>query len=487
MKKIIITLFSIFLFVVSGCEKFLDEDLRGKVMGNTVVDNQTGLESVLAGAYKGLGSTWSMGFLHGPQAHATMGGDDRTSPASIDAGREFDTFTVTAGNSISLEIYKGCYKAIQGANNVLAHYSTAQGNPDQLNIIAGEAYFLRAFGYFWLVRLFGDIPLLTSSDFSLDLLNIEKTNVNDVYALITEDLSQAEVLLPNSKRDIGRPNKGTAKAFLADVYLTMGGWPVKDPSKYALAAEKAKEVIDNHTTYGFQLLASFTDVFENDPTKNGTAEDVFDITANKQGTGTYNSMYGWREMPSEMGGWDCCYTEINFFNNFPEGIRKDVTFATSYTKSDGTVLTYQQLITKHPFFKKFWINHGLPGYAGERSSLPVVMMRYAHVLTIYAEAMARSAGPDALAYTCLNDIRKRAGLNELNGLTAEDFASAVVQERAWEFAGEFTRWFDLVRLEKVEEANSNRDPLEPQITQPMDESVYTIPIPLYDALINPNL
>lgn len=492
MKKLIRVLFISYLLVVSaGCKKFLEEDLKGKVMGNNVVDNETGLESALTGAYKGLGTTWSTGFLHGPQVHATMGGDDRTGPAYDDAAREFDTYTVTSGNTILKELYRGTYKAIQGANLVIINYQTAKGDPEKLKVIAGEAYFLRGFSYYWLVRLFGSVPYLTSPEFTLDLLNIEKTNVPILYSHIIEDLTQAELLLKNAKRDVGRPNKGTAKAYLADVYLSMGGWPIKDASKYALAAAKAKEVIDNSSTYGFQLLPTFAAVFDNDPAKNGTAEDVFDITANKNGSNTYNSMYGYREMPSEMGGWDCSFAEINFFKNFPEGTRKDVTFASTFTKADGTVLTYQQLISKHPYYKKFWALHGqgYPQAATERNSIPVVMMRYAHVLTIYAEAMARSAGPDVLAYKCLNDIHVRAGLVPLAGLSANNFASAVVQERAWEFAGEFTRWFDLVRLEMVAEVNLNskRDPLEPLITRPVNESVYTFPIPLNDELINPNL
>lgn len=496
MKKLIVLLIGAFILLItgSGCKKFFKEDLRGKVIGNDAVDNQVGLESVLTGAYKGLGTTWEMGFLHGPQCHVTLGGDDRTGPVTDDAGREFDLFTVSSSNTILKELYEGCYKTIQGANNVLANYSTASGDPDELKIIAGEAYFLRAFSYYWLGRLFKDVPLITSPDFSLDQLKIERTDIRQIYSLIIDDLSQAEVLLPDVKRDIGRPNKGTAKAFLADVYLTMGGWPVNDASKYALAAAKAKEVIDDSTKYGFQLLPSYSAVFANDETKNGTAEDVFNITANKLESSSSNTMYGFREMPGELGGWDVLFAEINFFKKFPEGERKEVTFSSTITKSDGTVMTWQQLVTRHPFYKKFWPMDGQPGFLNlplTNLSLPVVMMRYAHVLTIYAEAKARSGAPDDLAYECLNSIRVRGGEKPLavGSLSASDFADSVVQERAWEFAGEYTRWFDLVRLKMVAEANSHRDPLEPVpvIMSPMDTSVYTFPIPMNDQLINPNL
>jgi len=297
-------------------------------------------------------------------------------------------------------------------------------------------------------------------------------------------------MLVNTRRnnEKGRPNKGSAKSLLADVYLTMAGWPLKDESKYALAASTAKEVIENHSQYGFEFVPTFTELFANDESTNGTAEDIYVITAFNQ-SGSRNQMYGYREMPGELKGWDCSYAEINFFLNFPEGIRKDMTFATEYPLLDGSdTLSWDELITKHPFYKKFWIMAGNPAYYRDRSSLPVIMMRYAHVLTIYAEAITRSSGADELAYTCINDIRERAGLLPLSGLTNEEFADAVVQERAWEFAGEATsRWFDLVRLEKVAEANSDRHAWEPVITTTVDDKVYHFPFPISDAMINPNL
>ena len=90
--------------------------------------------------------------------------------------------------------------------------------------------------------------------------------------------------------------------------------------------------------------------------------------------------------------------------------------------------------------------------------MQLTLIRYAHVLLIYAEAQARANGSaDSDAYDAVNAIRQRAGLAPLSGLSNTDFINSVVQERAWEFAGEYTRWFDLVRLEMVESANANKD------------------------------
>jgi hypothetical protein len=191
-------------------------------------------------------------------------------------------------------------------------------------------------------------------------------------------------------------------------------------------------------------------------------------------------------MPGDIGGWDDFFSELKFFNEFPAGPRKDKTFRLTYTKSDGTVLTWQQLATKHPYYGKFWIKGDVANWA---SSVPLVMLRYAHVLTIYAEAKARSGAPDQQAYDALNAIRTRAGLPvySIGSLSASAFADAVVNERKWEFAGERTRWFDLVRLELVESANANKDPGDLQPIGTITKANYTFPLPTSEVLANPNL
>jgi hypothetical protein len=488
MKNFIIILICTISLMGTGCKDFLEEDLRGKVLGKSVLSTQEGLESALTGAYKGLNNTWTYGFTGGNAIDIMLGADDMTCKPNPGNQLEYESFTVSDANPSTSPLYKGCYKAIQGANNIIENYQSAKGDQAQIKVIAGEAYFIRAFCYFWMVRFFKDIPLITTAKFSMDQLHISRTNPSEVYKLIEADLGQAESLLANSRRAKGRPNKGSAKAVLADVYLTEAGWPIKDHSKYALAAAKAKEVIDNHEVYGFKLMPTFAEVFENDAAKQGTEEEIFSITQNQNDGSSTNTLYGAYYLPTEMGGWDVAFAELNFYRNFPEGPRKDATFASVYKKQDGTIITdYTKLVSKHPYVKKQWLNEKDPGFYGFTSSIPIPLMRYPHVLTIYAEAKARSGGPDQLAYDYVNAIRARAGLLPLAGLSATEFADAVVQERAWEFASEYSRWFDLVRLERVAQANSHRDPSEIPIPNPITENDYTFPFPYADLLLNPNL
>lgn len=489
-------LLPVFLILInSGCKKFLDENPKGLVYGTSALSSVGGLDAALTGAYKGMASGSQQSFLFASVMAVTMGGDDVTThPASNKADfREMDQFNATNTNQRSGGIWNACYKTIQGANNVINNYSqtVAVTATDKATVtrIRGEAHFLRGLAYFWLVRLWGNIPLITTSDFSFDLFKVEKSPVADVYQLIISDFSEAEKLLPTTKFQPGRPSIGSAKAYLAEVYLTMAGWPLMDVSKYALAAEKAKEVIDGKALYKFDLAADLATVWANDPAHVNIPEEVFSFYANTAGgNSTGNANYGFTAMPAdEEGGFDDSYAEINFFYNFPEGRRKDLTFRTVLKRNNGTLVPWEESTTKHPYYQK---NYLVNDQKLQRSSLPLVMMRYAHVLLMYAEAQARSTNaPNQQAYDALNAIRKRAGLPEytFGSLSATQFADAVVNERSWEFAGERTRWFDLVRLELVESANANKNPNDLKPIGTIDKSDYWLKIPAQDLNINPNL
>lgn len=492
MKKYLIICF---LAALAGCSKhFLDENPKGQVVGNNAVSNLNGLDAALTGAYKGYLRTWAQGFLTSAVQGFSMGGDDLTTiPGGNKADfREMDQFDVTANNDRISQIWNGCYKAIQGANNVIGNASKVEGDQTKINEIQGEAYYLRALGYYWLTRGFGNIPLVTdvTNGVTPDQLTMKPSPPADVYKVIESDLLAADSLLPNTKRDPGRPNKGSAEALLADVYLTEGGWPVLDNSKYALAAQWSKKVIDNAGAYGFGL-ANLSDLWcqQNPPdlSKIGM-EEVMAFQTNANYGGSNNAFAGASTTPPEEGGWEDYEAEINFFNNFPAGLRKDLTFHTVFTKADGSTVTWQNSVDGHPYYAKFRV----PDNSLYFTNVPVYMMRYAHVLLIYAEAQARADGtPNADAYKALNDVHTRAGLTPLSGLSNDDFITAVVNERAWEFAAEgTTRWFDLQRLQMVEQVNSapNRNPLENAIiAKPITKANYWFPVPLADANINPNL
>lgn len=474
-----------------SCSDFLEEDTRGKVFDN-VLESQNGLESALIGAYRGWANCWTYGFNNGWATEMTLGGDDLTCPPGTGNTQEYDRYDVKDTNSSSPTVFWGCYKAIQGANIVINNADKCQGDVKVINQIVGEAYFIRAFSYYWLVRCHGRIPLMLNSVFDVADLEKELSSVKDVYTQIESDLNQAIGKLQNQRRngEPGRPNKGAAIALLAEVYLSEAGWPLKETDKYALAAEKAKEVIDNHAVYGFDFESSYDVLYENDDRKSGiNKEDIFTIPCNLSAGNTLNAMYGFWAYPGEIGGWDVVFAELAFYNSFPEGPRKEATFATTFKKPNSEqVLKWQDLKNPRPYYKKLMKNENAPNYYNYSSQIPMRMLRYSQTALTYAEAKARSGVPDELAYACLNTIRNRAGLSNYSNLSSQEFAEKCVQERAWELCGERVRWFDLVRLEILADVVKNKDPKDNKpIPQTITERVYTFPIPEHDKLLNSKL
>ncbi len=479
-----IAILSLLIWSLSSCSDFLEEDLSAQITSESgALNNVDGLTAALAGTYKPLSYTWVSGLGNASTQAILMGSDDLTTHKAANKAdfREFDQFKVAQQNGRLPFVWSGAYKSIQGSNNIIANYEKATGDAAVIQQIAGEAFFLRAYNYFWIVRLWGEAPLVLNTHvFSEDILSVEKSTVADIYNQIVADLTTAESMLSDTKPAPGRVNKGAAKAVLAEVYLNMAGWPLNDASKYELAASKAKEVIDNEETYGFGLLDNFADLWiaEN----NGNKEEVFALNFWAGAWYNGNAVYGSPARPSDEGGWDDYFSELTFFNEFPEGIRKEVTFMTEL--EDGT--PWQEFSTKRPYYEKLqgpkndWLN---------AVSLP--LERMAELYLIYAEAqvMATNNPTDPTALEAVNKIVRRSQglpINTPNALV--DWTTAtqqqIVQEKAWEFAGEYSRWFDLVRLQMVETVVAKKHPDD---LQPLGPIQYYVPLPASETLANPNL
>jgi hypothetical protein len=476
----------VFIMFATSCKNFLDEDLSPVItLENSALNTEEGLSAALAGAYKPLSFTWVSGLGNAYTQRLLMGSDDLTASKFSNMGywREFDQFFVSETNRCLPFLWNGTYKSIQGCNNIIANWENASGDPEVIRQIAGEAFFLRAYSYFWIVRVWGEAPLVIETyNFTEEILSIEKSTVQDIYDQIVSDLLEAEELMGTTKPNTGRVCKGTAKAILAEVYLHMAGWPLNDASYYALAADKAKEVIDNEATYGFGLMDDFADLWPTATSNNdGNVEEVFAITFWGGDWYNANAMYGSAARPGDERGWDDFFSELTFFYEFPEGYRKDVTFYTEL--ADGT--PWQEFRTGRPYYKKLF------GPSNDwllQVSLP--LERMAEVYLIFAEARVMSSGStDPEALEAVNKIvRRGAGLPVNIPDASVDWTSAtqdqVVEEKGWEFAGEFCRWFDLVRLQKVEEVVAKKDPDD---LQPMGPIRYFMPYPTSETLINPYL
>ncbi len=492
-----ITFFSWLL--LAGCEK-LNEDPKASLTPQTYFKSQSDLDAALAGVYSVLSYDGSYGFTSRMTSY--FGADDLTTDPGLNKAdfRDFDRLSGSSSNGSMLAGYQGPWRCIYQANNLLANYQNVPTSEDLKNQAAGQAYFLRAWSYYMLVRTFGPVPIVTGP-LSAEQ-RVPRSDVATVYDTIVTDLTRAIGLLPASFS--GQPGKVTlnsAKSLLADVYLTMSGWPLNQADKAALAASTANDVIQSGQ---YSLVPHYADVF----TQNNTTESIFTLQFNVSG-GLPQRSYGSSSVPLDEtalngdGGWDDYYPEINFYLNAPKCERSTATFYDTIKllqpNKTYNLVPWNSPLTHagHPYFRKFRAGLGGDGVSETANTILSIhpstnkaldLIRYPLVLLDFAEATSISGGPNGDAYTAVNLVRARAGEQPLPaGLSAKDFQDSVVKERAYEFAGETgIRWFDICRLQILPQVIASRSPLENPVNPAVAvQDAYLSPIPYQEMLLNP--
>ena len=506
-NKYLLSITALAVLLATGCQK-LDEDPRSNLTPSTYFKTQSDLDASVAAIYTELTPDYAFGFT--TRMTSCFGADDLTTDPGLNKAifREFDELNASSNNSGLINQWQGPWAAVYQANNVLANYTKVTGSTQQaLQQSAGQAYFLRAFSYYYLVRVFGPRPDITAPIAAND--RPQRDSVSKIYTTIVSDLQQAAAWLPASwPGQPGRATSGAARSLLADVYLTMTGWPLNQQQYYAQCAATADSVINSGT---YTLDADFNTNF----TTNNGPESIFALEFNVT-AGVPERSFGSTSVPLDesgldgSGGWDDFYPEINFYLNSPKCYRSWCTYYDTLKllnsdKKTYTLVPWNSPLTHagHPYYKKF--RHGLvsggvaDGVKETSNSILSItpstnkaqdFIRYPMVLLDYAEAADMSGnGPSAAAYNAVNLVRARAGLPNLTpGLSQLAFRDSVVQERAWEFAGENgVRWFDIVRLQLLPRINAARSPQENPInTSNALSTRYIAPIPFQDMSNDPN-
>jgi hypothetical protein len=438
-------------------DSLLKENTNGVLVQKSFYKSKNDLKSGVTGIFGSLLDTFDNIGSARLQQVPQMAADIISTRGGSNKGpfREIDAFQVSTTNQTVFDNWMILYRGVIASNTVLKNAKSVDASKDFIAEMEGVAHFMRAYCYFRLVKEFGPIPLYTSSNPDP---KAKRSSVSDVYKLIVKDLQFASDNLPDKGGfdNTQYPTKWAAKALLGRVYITMAGWPLKQTDKYKLAKKQAKEVINSGE---YQLMSNFGAFFK--LKNNQNPERIFSFQF-CQSCGYGAHLTGNSNEPAVVGGWVDIYAELNFFKNFPSGPRKDATYLTRF--KDGTKWYNSPL--GHPYIKKWrdgttWAGDGPSQYASSRA-IPII--RYAHVLLLYAEAQDMADGsPDALAYECINKVRNRSDLPDLTpGLGKIAFRDSVIRERGWEFAGEFTRWDDLVRTNKVVWATKRRSPKDRQ-------------------------
>jgi starch-binding outer membrane protein, SusD/RagB family len=345
--------------------------------------------------------------------------------------------------------WQDCYLGIANANAAIAGIPNATiPDPSVKNRLLGESKFMRALFYFYLVQLYGDIPLRTeATPYSV---GVKRSPVKDVYSLIISDLQFAitNCWIKSKNPDVGRASVEAAKGLLGKVYLTTGD--------YNDAKTTFEDLITNN---GLTLLADYTQLFDGQHENN--AESLFEIQYsldpnNTQGLQNLFGSYAGPGIPYET------------FNIHTPGYGGSVIITTAYYADTlfDTAHDKRYLASLWPHrydgsgnTMDWWVDPGLPTYRKydigttdidiNNSGKNLYYLRAADIYLMYAEVL-NELGQTTQALTPLNTVRNRAGLVNLeiawgSTPTQAGLRTELLEERSRELGGEGWRWFDLKR------------------------------------------
>lgn len=496
------------MLLLTSCGDFLDEDPKGQLNPETFYTIEDDYTAGVNTLYDKVNQTQSW---TNPMYPQWQGDDITANPGSNkQACAALDAFDSDGANKGVTEAWTQHYAVIKTANLIIEGSEKFPGDKAKIATALGNAHFWRAYSYYYLVRVFGKLPIITKTN--IEQFDAQPSEIEKVYELIVQDLKDAINELPTGyDKEPARlfgvdvwATKQAAQSTLAAVYMSMAGYPLnKGTEYYKLAAELAKDVITNNGTYGFILNPDWKDVYSMG--NNYNMETVLGIN---------NDAKGWWDHDSQLssccrfeglgdGGWGDAWGEIAFWKRYPEGPRKNaiyapkVTFQETITEKIGNEEVKKDKISKavywweldnngkpvvdayHPMFTIFTVNADEKGnmlkqpydymginYKGMVNDRRHNLIRYSEVLLWYAESAARAGLSDLTeAKKCLKLVRSRAVTDvenvtlgdgttvKIDNMSAAQLAEACYIEHGWEVAGNWvsmvTRRSDELRMDEL--------------------------------------
>lgn len=480
-------------------------------------------ETLIMGVYKKLGVD-GIYRQNLPFIFSLTTDESKPEGSSLDSHRTEGSNAFTASSSYVENTWKALYSAVYDANyfiELMGRKIPTFTEDDQAKCAyyVAEAKALRALLYFELVRWFGNIPLVLSTDDAYKAPDeFKQADPHKVYEQIEQDLKDASEVLPYSgETDLRsapsfRFSKGGVLGLLAKVYATWAGYPLYAEGKWELAADAAEEVINSQK---HSLLPDFVQLWKNsasnvwDPSESLIELSYWSPLATSESSGRVGNMNGVRGnqgcLRNNAPGHNVfCYYHPTFLANWKD-YSLDKRFAVSYAdyqytangkeyyvskKIDNVMTpisfvmaleaedkdqenwrgTYNYRLTHGKWDTELYVPDENYNTAANVTNINWYLLRYSDVLLLYAEALNEvNLGPTPEAYEAVNMVRRRGfGLDytiasdvaDLEaGLSYEDFQKAVRDERGWELAGEAHRRQDLIRwgiyVDTVKETYSN--------------------------------
>ena len=479
------TLITIIILLFTGCNKdFLDKAPLDSINTSNFFQTKEDVIAAVNGAYQPLQwpklynlRMWTSDIMAGNSIVGAAGGSD-----GIETQDEANFVTATDNQGV-LDLWRGPWPGILRCNVILQQVPAMDIDKDIKDRSLGEAYFLRAHYYFILVRYFGDVPLILEPQDPEGDIRPFRTPKDQVYQQIISDFKNAIELLPPRENytgsDIGRASKGSAVGMLAKVYLTLGQW------------QNVVDLCNQVTSLGYALNTNYADNFN--PSDKNTVESLFEVQyssnggydfwSNENQSSWTSTFTGPRGADMVAGGWGWDQPTQEFMDSYEAGdLRKDVTVLyQGCPQFDG--MDYESSFSYTGYnLRKFLVPKSIAA-SFDNSPMNFPVLRYADVLLMEAEAL-NELNRTTEAEAPLNEVRTRAGLAAVHGLSKDDFRDKVLHERRMELAFEGQRWFDLIR---VDNGKYGLDFLHSIGKLNAAEKHLLLPIPQKERDTNPNL
>ncbi|GAA3931274.1 RagB/SusD family nutrient uptake outer membrane protein [Chitinophaga oryziterrae] len=445
-----ILLYTTLIITMVSCKKIVAIDPpKSELVINTVFSSDAIAEQAIAGLYASLLAGYASGDLTSITYLAGLSSDELI-PGS-GGGIDFYNNAILSNNAVISTLWSDPYKEIYIANSILKGLNLQTTNISQTlrQQLSGEARFVRAFSYFCLINLFGDVPLTLTTDYNINE-NIARTSKEVVYDQIITDLKDAQNLLSGDyiKNERVRANKWVATALLARVYLYRGQW--------SDAEIQASAVIGNNATFNFCPL-----------------DKVFLMNSNEA---------IWQLSRVDANSADAATFVISATNPVNATIRPSV--VASFDPADKRKTSW---ITSRTYNGNTYY---YPTKYKATEVTPVTeyttILRLAEQYLIRAEARVWQ-GKLTVAASDISVLRRRAGLANITASTKEAMLAMIEKERVFELFTEWGhRWFDLKRSPSLTIAGNTRaDDLLKPLEKSWQSTDTLYPIPLDQLLKDP--
>ena len=468
----------------TSCKKdFIDLNDPTRLPSSLGYTDSLSIVTGVTAAYSSLQDMYGNGSNRGLFVYAEIPSDNSFAVTSGEALNEFNDFSFSGLNPRLPSQWLVTYRAIARCNIILSRAGGIKLTEATRNRFYGEVRFIRALAYFNAVRIWGDVPLVTSEITAIaDAYKFGRTDKVQVYDQIEKDLAFAEANLPATQTgaNLGRITRGAAQGLLGKVLLTQ--------KKYAAAAVSLKKVIDDNN---YALQATFGNIFLTTNEMNTEILAAARYTKGALGVGSYFSTWFMPILPAALAltvngnaGQGQQFNSVDpdlaaaFTASGPTDVRAAASFGSSGT---GTATVY--------YTKKY---NDLPTTAFDAEN-DWIILRYADVLLMYAEAVNEAGAITPAGLDAVNRvIRRSRGLPVATAAPAVDLPATSSQadlrtrlelERRLELNFEGHRWFDLVRTDR---ALPVMNALFARVgIKPIDAHNLVFPLPIQEIQTNP--